>query len=163
DRAARDAAVVPPHHRVRGAAPRLQRRGLPRGLDSQAGALDRPQRGSGGPLSKGGRHSEGGRRKAEGGIGTGGTRTGEGRDRGADNVLARYGPGAIVGVPAHDARDHAFAVEHGLAFVPVIAPPGETAANCGGGSGSRKGGRSRAALRQGSRTDLSYVGGVPLL
>ncbi|HUW95586.1 MAG TPA: leucine--tRNA ligase, partial [Anaerolineae bacterium] len=42
----------------------------------------------------------------------------------ADYVLMTYGTGAIMGVPAHDTRDFAFAKRHGLAIPVVIAPPG---------------------------------------
>lgn len=38
----------------------------------------------------------------------------------ADYVLAGYGTGAVMGVPAHDRRDHAFAQQFGFAVVPVI-------------------------------------------
>ena len=41
----------------------------------------------------------------------------------ADYVLATYGTGAIMAVPAHDERDHAFARKFGLDIVPVIAAP----------------------------------------
>lgn len=41
----------------------------------------------------------------------------------ADYVLATYGTGAIMAVPAHDERDHAFAREYKLPIVPVINPP----------------------------------------
>jgi leucyl-tRNA synthetase len=41
----------------------------------------------------------------------------------ADYVLVTYGTGAIMGVPAHDTRDFAFARRHGLAIPVVIAPP----------------------------------------
>ncbi|MDE2079544.1 MAG: leucine--tRNA ligase [Patescibacteria group bacterium] len=39
----------------------------------------------------------------------------------ADYVLASYGTGSIMGVPAHDERDRAFAEKFGLAIRPVIA------------------------------------------
>jgi leucyl-tRNA synthetase len=42
----------------------------------------------------------------------------------ADYVLMGYGGGAIMGVPAHDERDYAFAVQQGLPAPVVIAPPG---------------------------------------
>ncbi|MER3543661.1 MAG: leucine--tRNA ligase [Chloroflexota bacterium] len=41
-----------------------------------------------------------------------------------DYVLMTYGTGAIMGVPAHDERDFAFAQAHGLPIPVVIAPPG---------------------------------------
>ncbi len=40
-------------------------------------------------------------------------------------VLAEYGTGAVMGVPAHDERDFDFAKKHALPIVQVIAPPGE--------------------------------------
>ncbi len=42
----------------------------------------------------------------------------------ADYVLLTYGTGAIQGVPAHDARDFAFAKKYGLPIPVVVAPPG---------------------------------------
>ncbi|MFH1483613.1 MAG: leucine--tRNA ligase [Chloroflexota bacterium] len=42
----------------------------------------------------------------------------------ADYVLPTYGTGAVMGVPAHDTRDFAFARKYGLAIIPVVAPPG---------------------------------------
>jgi leucyl-tRNA synthetase len=41
----------------------------------------------------------------------------------ADYVLASYGTGAIMAVPAHDTRDHAFAKKFGLDIIPVIGTP----------------------------------------
>jgi len=40
----------------------------------------------------------------------------------SDFVLASYGTGAIMSVPAHDERDFAFAKKFGLEIVPVIEP-----------------------------------------
>ncbi|MCS6802117.1 MAG: leucine--tRNA ligase [Chloroflexota bacterium] len=42
----------------------------------------------------------------------------------ADYVLATYGTGAVMGVPAHDERDFEFARKYGLPIPVVIAPPG---------------------------------------
>jgi len=41
-------------------------------------------------------------------------------------VLMSYGDGAVMGVPAHDERDFAFARKYGLPIKQVIAIPGET-------------------------------------
>ncbi len=41
----------------------------------------------------------------------------------SDYVLMTYGTGAIMAVPAHDERDHAFARAMGLPILPVIQPP----------------------------------------
>ena len=41
----------------------------------------------------------------------------------ADYVLPSYGTGAVMGVPAHDQRDFAFARKYGLPIRTVIAPP----------------------------------------
>jgi len=43
----------------------------------------------------------------------------------AGYVLLSHGTGAIMAVPAHDERDHAFATKFGLPIVPVVAPPTE--------------------------------------
>ncbi|MET0384051.1 MAG: leucine--tRNA ligase [Burkholderiaceae bacterium] len=41
-------------------------------------------------------------------------------------VLMSYGDGAVMGVPAHDERDFAFAKKYGLPIRQVISVPGET-------------------------------------
>jgi leucyl-tRNA synthetase len=40
----------------------------------------------------------------------------------ADYVLMGYGTGAIMAVPAHDERDHAFAQRYGIEIRPVVRP-----------------------------------------
>lgn len=42
----------------------------------------------------------------------------------ADYVLSGYGTAAIMAVPAHDERDHAFAKKYNLPIIEVIAPGG---------------------------------------
>ncbi len=42
----------------------------------------------------------------------------------ADYVLLSYGTGAVMGVPAHDERDFAFAKRYNLPIKVVVAPPG---------------------------------------
>lgn len=43
----------------------------------------------------------------------------------ADYVLASYGTGAVMAVPAHDTRDHAFASKYGIPVKTVIMPDNE--------------------------------------
>jgi leucyl-tRNA synthetase len=47
----------------------------------------------------------------------------------ADYVLASYGTGVVMGVPAHDQRDFLFAKRYDIPIRVVIKPPGEAAAN----------------------------------
>jgi leucyl-tRNA synthetase len=49
----------------------------------------------------------------------------------ANFVLMEYGTGAIFGCPAHDQRDLEFARKYGLAVIPVVLPPGESAETYG--------------------------------
>jgi leucyl-tRNA synthetase len=49
----------------------------------------------------------------------------------ADYVLAGYGTGAIMAVPAHDERDFAFAVRFGLPIRQVVARPGDEGRDLG--------------------------------
>jgi leucyl-tRNA synthetase len=49
----------------------------------------------------------------------------------ADYVLATYGTGAIMAVPAHDDRDHEFATAFGLDVVTVVEPVGEASPSGG--------------------------------
>lgn len=43
----------------------------------------------------------------------------------ADYVLAGYGTGAIMAVPAHDERDFEFAKQFDLSIIPVVDPPAD--------------------------------------
>lgn len=45
----------------------------------------------------------------------------------ANYVVSDYGSGAVMAVPAHDARDHEFAKKYGLPIKPVIASPKRSA------------------------------------
>jgi len=45
----------------------------------------------------------------------------------ADYVLATYGTGVVMAVPAHDERDFAFAQKYGLGMKQVVAPSGSEA------------------------------------
>ncbi|MEO8875792.1 MAG: leucine--tRNA ligase, partial [Polyangiaceae bacterium] len=40
----------------------------------------------------------------------------------ADYVIGSYGSGAVMAVPAHDERDHAFAVKYTLPIIAVVSP-----------------------------------------
>jgi leucyl-tRNA synthetase len=54
----------------------------------------------------------------------------------ADYVLASYGTGAIMAVPAHDERDFAFATKYHLDVVQVVSPAGNSESPTGTGDGS---------------------------
>jgi len=53
----------------------------------------------------------------------------------ADYVSMDYGTGAIMAVPAHDGRDHAFAEKYGLPIVQVVAPAAGDEDACFAGEG----------------------------
>ena len=63
----------------------------------------------------------------------------------ADYVIGTYGTGAVMAVPAHDERDHAFAKTYGLPIVQVVAPATREAVDVAGGGVHR---RRRGARRQ---------------
>ena len=54
----------------------------------------------------------------------------------ADYVSMDYGSGAIMAVPAHDERDHAFALAYGLKIVSVVQGDGQCDDLCYSGSGT---------------------------
>ncbi len=74
-----------------------------------------------------------------------------------DYVLASYGTGAIMAVPAHDERDFDFARRHGLPVPVVVVPPGgepagePTAAHTGPGLMVRSGPYSGLDSVEGAR------------
>jgi leucyl-tRNA synthetase len=55
----------------------------------------------------------------------------------ADYVLASYGTGAIMAVPAEDERDFAFAAIHGLPVIRTVAPPEGFAGGAYTGEGTK--------------------------
>ena len=60
----------------------------------------------------------------------------------ADYVLTTYGTGAIMAVPAHDDRDHEFAVKFGLKIIEVLKAPADwkgEGAFCGDGTSINSG------------------------
>jgi len=50
----------------------------------------------------------------------------------ANFVLSGYGTGAVMAVPAHDQRDHEFALKYGLPITPVVRPETEADGSAGG-------------------------------
>ena len=56
-------------------------------------------------------------------------------------VFMAYGDGAVMGVPAHDERDFAFAKKYGLPVKQVIAVDNETFTTTRGSPGMPKGAR----------------------
>lgn len=66
----------------------------------------------------------------------------------ADYVLAGYGTGVVMGVPAHDGRDRAFAEKFGLQIISVIEAEDKTASGVVKNTGPYDGLSSSEALRQ---------------
>ena len=80
----------------------------------------------------------------------------------ADYVLLSYGTGAVMGVPAHDERDFAFAKKYGLPIPVVIAPPdwdGQdlSEAYLGEGTQVNSGQFDGLASSQGKETIADYI------
>jgi len=73
----------------------------------------------------------------------------------ADYVLMGYGTGAIMAVPAHDERDHAFARAMGLPIVKVVAPASEAA------SGGTIDVQAAAFTETGVAVDSPVIDGLP--
>jgi len=70
----------------------------------------------------------------------------------ADYVLASYGTGAIMAVPAHDQRDLEFALQYGLDVRVVIQPPG---------GGLDLVGLTQAYVEEGTMVDSGPFTGLP--
>ncbi len=67
----------------------------------------------------------------------------------ADYVLGSYGTGAIMAVPAHDDRDHEFAVKYGIKIKTVVeAPEGEKAEE------------GKAFIGEGTATNSEFLNGL---
>ena len=75
----------------------------------------------------------------------------------ADYVIGTYGTGAVMAVPAHDERDHAFARTHGLPIVQVIASTREEAVDVQSAAFTRD--EDAVTFRQ--RTNVPVPDGVP--
>ena len=66
----------------------------------------------------------------------------------ADYVIGSYGTGAVMAVPAHDERDHAFAEDYDLPIVQVVAPANGARARRADGSLHRRRRRLRTCARR---------------
>ncbi len=70
----------------------------------------------------------------------------------ADYVLMGYGHGAIMAVPAHDQRDHDFAIAHDIDIVEVVKP-NEKIDGCFSGNGTAINSSSEAISIDGLQTE----------
>jgi leucyl-tRNA synthetase len=73
----------------------------------------------------------------------------------ADYVIGTYGTGAVMAVPAHDERDHAFARKYGLPIVQVVAPEG------GGTVDVQSAAFTEDGVAHGARAKLDIPDGTP--
>ncbi len=85
----------------------------------------------------------------------------------ADYVLAGYGTGVVMGVPAHDTRDFAFAKKYGLPIKVVIQPFPRSSASGAAGEGGPEGkpldpaAMADAYVDAGVMTDSGEMTGTP--
>ena len=77
----------------------------------------------------------------------------------SDYVLAGYGTGAVMAVPAHDSRDFAFARHFGLPIIQVVVPEGEEASDPATWEES-KDSKSGVLINSGIITDLSVTDAI---
>ena len=77
----------------------------------------------------------------------------------SDYVLAGYGTGAVMAVPAHDSRDFAFARHFGLPIIQVVVPEGEEATDPATWEES-KGSKSGVLINSGIITGLSVTDAI---
>jgi len=77
----------------------------------------------------------------------------------SDYVLAGYGTGAVMAVPAHDSRDFAFARHFGLPIIQVVVPEGEEATDPATWEES-KDSKSGVLINSGIITDLSVTDAI---
>lgn len=77
----------------------------------------------------------------------------------ADYVLGSYGTGAVMAVPAHDERDHEFAVSHNLPETVVIESPKGASCYTGDGTLINSGSFSGKQNREAYADIISFCGG----
>ena len=77
----------------------------------------------------------------------------------SDYVLAGYGTGAVMAVPAHDSRDFAFARHFDLPIIQVVVPEGEEATDPATWDES-KDGKSGTLINSGIITGLSVTDAI---
>jgi leucyl-tRNA synthetase len=79
----------------------------------------------------------------------------------ADYVLAHYGTGAVMAVPAHDTRDHSFAKKYSLPVVPVIEGGNGEQAYTGDGTLINSGQFNGKNNKDATKEILSWIGAIP--